>query len=310
MRQHTPLIIVGEDGGARLLAPISLSANKNAGGYDEAWVRDMLFAHPETIPVNELDSAFGPMIPVCTELDTRTAGFADAIYINSLGLVTLAEAKLWRNPEARREVVGQILDYARVLRRWTYNDLQREAARARKEPGFNLFKHVHQRHPDLDETAFVDAVSRNLAQGRLLLLIIGDGIRTGVEAIAEYVQEHAGLHFTFGLVETAIYELGHGQLVVQPRVLAKTQITTRTIVDIRSPEILVLADRPGAAPDAASGEKPLSDREKWSKAFSEDLIATVKLDDADQPLARPTPNSAIFFMFPTSGQIWITAYFS
>ena len=29
----------------------------------------------------------------------------------------LIECKLWRNPEARREVVGQILDYAKVLTR-------------------------------------------------------------------------------------------------------------------------------------------------------------------------------------------------
>ncbi len=34
----------------------------------------------------------------------------------------LVEAKLWRNPEARRKVIGQILDYAKELSRWNYED--------------------------------------------------------------------------------------------------------------------------------------------------------------------------------------------
>jgi hypothetical protein len=100
---------------------------------DEAWVRDLVFAHPEAVPIQELDPSFGPLVPVCTEFDTRVAGFADALFVNPLGMPTLVECKLWRNPEARLEVVGQILDYAWVLRRWTFADLQREAARARKK---------------------------------------------------------------------------------------------------------------------------------------------------------------------------------
>jgi hypothetical protein len=93
------------------------------------------------------------------------------------------------------------LDYARVLRRWTYTDLQREAAKARPEQEFDLFKLVATQNLGLDEAAFVDSVTKNLAQGRLLLLVIGDGIRAGVEAIAEYVQDHAGLHFTLAGID-------------------------------------------------------------------------------------------------------------
>ena len=52
----------------------------------------------------------------------------------------------------------------------------------------------------VDEIGFNDALTFNLRRGRFLLLIVGDGIRGGVEAIAEYLQAHAGLHFTLGLV--------------------------------------------------------------------------------------------------------------
>ena len=141
-RQHTPLILISTDGSARTLQPVSLTVTRDSGGYDEQWVRDLIFAHPQAIPVQEIDPSFGPLVPICTELDTRVAGYADALFLNPLGMPTLVECKLWRNPEARREGVGQILDYARVLHRWTYTDLQREAARARREQGFDLFAHV------------------------------------------------------------------------------------------------------------------------------------------------------------------------
>lgn len=37
-------------------------------------------------------------------------------------------------------------------------------------------------HPDVDEQQFNDALTANLRLGRFLLLIVGDGIREGVEA--------------------------------------------------------------------------------------------------------------------------------
>ena len=52
-----------------------------------------------------------------------TAGYVNALYINELGRLILAEFKLWRNPQARREVIGQILDYTKELASWEYSDL-------------------------------------------------------------------------------------------------------------------------------------------------------------------------------------------
>ena len=45
------------------------------------------------------------------------------MYVNPLGLLILAEHKLWRNPQARREVIGQILDYAKEFASWSYEEL-------------------------------------------------------------------------------------------------------------------------------------------------------------------------------------------
>lgn len=298
--QFAPLVLV-RDGGSQTLAPISLQPGTGAA-FSEAWLRNCLFTHPEAIPVQEIEPTFAPLIPICTELDTRQAGYIDALFANHLGLLTIAEFKLWRNPEARREVIGQILDYARVLRHWSYADLQREVSRTLKRHGENaLFELVRARHPGLDEASFIDAMSRNLRNGRFLLLLIGDGIREGVEAIAEYVQAHAGLHFTFGLVEVGVYDLGSGQRLVQPRVLARTLIVNRSVVELASPDLQI-------AEQTEASEQELDEGQMAFKAFWSDLLSMLRLDDPDQPLPRPATTSMLFFSMPLS-RMWITVYY-
>ena len=88
----------------------------------------------------------------------------------------LVECKLWRNCEGRREVVGQILDYAKELSRWSSSDLQREVSRRVKRDGNPLLEMVQAADPSVDEMEFNDALTANLRRGRFLLLIVGDGI--------------------------------------------------------------------------------------------------------------------------------------
>jgi hypothetical protein len=50
-----------------------------------------------------------------------------AACVTPSGLPVLVECKLWRNPQARHQVVSQILDYAKELSRWSSSDAQRES---------------------------------------------------------------------------------------------------------------------------------------------------------------------------------------
>ncbi len=174
--------------------------------YTEQWLQKLIFHHPQVLPVNEIDPIFGELIPVCRELSTPV-GFLDNLYVNALGMLTLVECKLWRNPEARRKVVGQILDYAQEVSRWSYEDLLHRLQSTLHATGNILFDIVQQHDSTLKEHTFIDNVSRNLRKGRFLLLIVGDGIRENVENISTYLQEHAQLNFTFALVEETLFTL-------------------------------------------------------------------------------------------------------
>ena len=137
------------------------------GGMDESSLRDLLFRFPRSLPVAAIDAAYSDPVPICRELSTP-AGYVDALYINALGRLTLAEFKLWRNPQARREVIGQILDYAKELASWSFEDLQREVSRALRRKGNAPYELVRAQALEVDEAEFVDNVSRHLRRGEFL----------------------------------------------------------------------------------------------------------------------------------------------
>jgi hypothetical protein len=146
-RQHgTPLLLTSGAGTAVPLKPLQGSDN----AISEADIQRLIDAHPECLPIVEIDPMFSGPVSICTELNTP-AGPIDNFMVTPSGLPVLVECKLWRNPEGRREVVGQILDYAKELSRWSSSDLQREVRRRLKREGNPLLEMVRAVDPAVDE---------------------------------------------------------------------------------------------------------------------------------------------------------------
>ena len=230
MNETLVRVNASRDEEVEILTRLQLKKGASEGSVDEGTLRDLLFRHPQTLPISAIHSAYAGIVSVCKELRTP-AGSVDTLYVNSNGRLVIAEFKLWRNPQARREVIGQILDYAKDLASWGYEDLQREISLNLGKTGNVLYELVRKDSPELDEAEFVDNVTRHLKRGEFLLLIVGDGIREGVENIVDFVQGHSGLNFNLALVETALYRDAVDNLFVQPRVLARTEIVQRFVVE-------------------------------------------------------------------------------
>ena len=276
-----------------VLERVPLYAGVSQGGVSEDTLQDLLFRFPRALPISAIDATYGDAIPVCRELPTP-AGFLDALYVNHLGWLTLAEFKLWRNPQARREVIGQILDYAKDLASWGYEDLQRRVSLATGRKGNALYELVREHHPDLDEAEFVDSVTRHLRRGEFLLLIIGDGIQEGAANIVDFVQRYSGLHFNLALVEAALYRDGDNRLIVQPRVLAQTEIVQRFVVD-GSVERVAVSD------DADTQQETLSDQDEENLRFWTAVLRDYDFADVTAELPQPVKGSTLYVTVRHSG---------
>lgn len=134
-----------------------------------------------------------------------------------------------------------------------------------------------------NESRFVDAVTQNLARGRFLMVIVGDGIREGVEQMADFLQNQAHLGFHLALIELAMFrvEENSDDFFVQPRVVAETREITRAVVEIRfaaKPGDVVV--RPAETGVVKTGSGSLSQKEYFEQlstvsAELPDLVATV-----------------------------------
>jgi|ERR1017187_473866 hypothetical protein len=250
---------------------------KNASSpapYDEAWLQRLIMRHPSLLPVDQIEPAFNTLVPICIELPMKS-GFLDNLLVTPAGDLALVECKLWRNPEARRHVIAQIIDYAKEISGWTYERLQDAIRHTKPLEGADenttrsLYELVSAKG-ELDEASFHDTVSRNLKRGRFLLLIVGDGIREGVEGMAEFLQQHAGFHFTLAFVEIALFETRAGY-IAQPRVLARTTMIPRGIVTLDEGRIVIGPPSTGLEPDNNGGRPTTLTQERYFERLEKEF---------------------------------------
>lgn len=205
--------------------------------YNESWLQDLIHTNPALVPAGEVEAVFENIVPVVRELPLAS-GFLDNLYMTPDGYPVLVEVKLWKNQEARRKVVAQILEYAKDFAALKYENLNTEIRKLRKGEAWGdnpLHEIVSRGAPNtLDEATFVDRVCRNLREGRFLLLILGDGVREEMEGLANYLMRHS-LRYAFGIVQIRLFTLPDGSVLALPDVMAKTQTIERHVTVVLTP---------------------------------------------------------------------------
>jgi hypothetical protein len=253
-RNAAPPMLVGTSTRALQRVPLG------GGNGGEDWLQRLIDEEPSILPVGRIEPGFGSLISAVREMPCGH-GYIDNLLITPQGQIVLVEAKLWSNPQARREVVGQALDYVSALMAMGYSHLE-QTVMAKRGDGRSLYDLVEHAPDALDEINFIDALDHNLRAGRMLVLIVGDGITAESERLAELLANRVDAHFTLALVELAVYEVGQERLVV-PSVVARTMLIERGVVRLEAAGVVV--DRPQQASRASAAApvraKTLSDED-------------------------------------------------
>ena len=234
--QGQPVVITTDDLSIPL-EPVVLGK----GTHSEAWLQKLIHQHPVLLPVAQIEPGFGKPVAIAMEINCGH-GYIDNLFLTPAGDIILVETKLWCNVEARREVVAQALDYAAALASTDYPTFERMVLAALGKPAPpSLYSLIAEHEDALTEPAFVDAVAFNLRRGRMLVMVVGDGIRREAQLLGQLLQSHAGAHFTFALVEVAIWrDPTTGSQLAIPNMLMQTTMIERGIVRIEQGAAVVV----------------------------------------------------------------------
>jgi len=301
------LVLIDDDAGTTVVPRVP-----DGIATAEQPLRDLIFAHPNILPLTQLEPEIGRIIAVATEVTLPGAGRVDALLISEYGRLIIVECKLWRNPQARREVVGQVLDYARELARYEYEDLLRVVSSRVGRRGNVLYELARAAGSPLSEADFGDRVARDLAAGRFLLIVAGDGITEATRRLGEYLAVQPGLAFDFGLVEINEYrfadpQTGAERRIFQPRLLGRTANVERFVIrsDVPGISVDMLVEAPPAQVRSTPGSAVAENQAAW-RVFFDRFVADIRFDDPAQ--MPPRYGSLNWMRVPLPGPAPLSLY--
>jgi len=158
-------------------------------GYaNEEHLKKLIAQDPSLIPVAEIESVSSPFDVAITEFPLRGCGSMDILAFNRSGDIGIVECKLADNPEIRRKVIGQILEYAAYLNKLDYAALNSFFLQKEGKTFEELVNEkAENEEPEWDKLTFQKTVDQNLKEGKYTLVIVvdkmDDNLRTTIDFI-------------------------------------------------------------------------------------------------------------------------------
>jgi len=236
-------------------------------GNDRLSPQEILANNPEiicNIPELEIGEISTPLI--IRELSTNR-GSIDILYITSNSDIIIIETKLYRNPESHRAVVAQVIDYVKALTQIDVDSLLNNALNSQYSD--NEFK------PD---DYFISALRKNIVTGNFSVVIVGDNIHPNILGMTDSIQSAPHLAFTIYLVELAPRILDDNTILINPRLISKTNEVERSVIKLEismsGSEISIDSSIPEKE---SKGSKPiLSEEEYYSYVEKPEIVPIIR----------------------------------
>ncbi|WP_144440742.1 hypothetical protein [Streptomyces roseifaciens] len=159
----------------------------------EAELQDLIADHPQVLACGPLVDSPN-LILVRKEMptplnDESSRGLSlDHLFVDVDALPTLVEVKRANDTRIRREVVGQMLDYAaNGARYWTEKTLRDNFEQTWRSRGLESEQAYEDLLPGRDPDIFWREVRQNLQRGNMRLLFVADHIPDELRAIVEFL---------------------------------------------------------------------------------------------------------------------------
>lgn len=283
--------------------------------FDEKWLQDVLFGNIDLIQPTDSSYDRIKLIPLCRELNLNDGIrnlYLDILAVTETGKLILIECKLWKNPQARREVLAQAFEYASLLQSLSYSDLSSK-----------LRKHIDSGNEDpivfalrragasVDESLLISRIDQGIKKGNFHIVIAGDGIRTDLINLVNS-PAMTGMTADLSLLEIAVHQNEDEEIILSPSVPQEIETVTRTVlISTEGMPVSIEDDEVTGANlvnQSTSSQQPMKEETKelntlfWQKAIKE-----ISFSHPDQEPLRRGGSNWCKALLPAPLK-WITAW--
>lgn len=231
----------GQHGAPALIVPkVSYQALKRLprkhDRFDETYLQTLLRDHPDILPVEDVRIDAGRLLCMGREVGV-SSGSIDNLYLSTNGYPVIVETKLWRNPESRREVLAQVLDYIKDVVKKDFDWFENQWAAYRKPDAGSLVSALNDLvEEEIDESILIERVNRALGRGDVIAMIVGDGIDARLQGLVDHLRADSPLlRYSLALVELACFAPNEGsdkQILIVPRVVKSVEPVQRAYIHL------------------------------------------------------------------------------
>ena len=252
----------------------------------ESTLDDLIVSCPSLLPIEQINEDFADPVLVIKQFGID-GNRIDVLLVNREGRITIVESKLKKNPEAKRKVFGQILDYATSIHNLDYETFSAKCGEYTKDTETPrdaddpLASMMEEFCDGFDAAEFRKKVTNGLELGRFLLVILGDKVHDELAEMVQFLTDHSQLGFEFAAVEFMHFESkdqNQKHKLIVPRVV---EVYAREFIRWEPDQTSVAAQELNKASHTSSGRK----RQKLSEV---EAIATFRSGVLELPEGEQT----------------------
>jgi len=179
---------------------------------DEKELQVLLTETPSLIRIDDIRDGISPLIFAVREFGLPGSGATDILTFSADGDIAIIECKLATNPEIKRKVIGQILEYAAFLWKMSYEEVDERIQKRKGKSLTDLVGTVIAE--EWDEERFRDGVKQTLDSGSFILIIVVDQINEELRRIIRYLNECSESAFSLHALEMQRFQTDKIELLV------------------------------------------------------------------------------------------------
>ncbi len=191
---------------------------------DEASLHRLIQENPNLLPL-----AGSPRLAVLGSEVRLGNGYADILAVEPSGRPAIMEVKLAKNPEARKEIVSQILAYAAFLQGMSVESLEQVLLRKPSEVASSgsILGAVQDQDQEgaVDADTFTASLQDYLDHGNSRLVLVLDEVSTELERIVAYLDSITVHALTIDVIALSMYDVNGAKVALPQRVTPDPEVT-------------------------------------------------------------------------------------